>query len=99
TTHRGDLHLTAGLPELVARYEAAAGLTAPAGLTRVVRDREGMAAEFLGRLAAEGRTVITLLRADQYAGLESFTEVGAFVPLQRDRHGRVVREVAPARFR
>jgi hypothetical protein len=96
TTHRGDLHLTAGLPELVARYEAA---TAASRLTRVVVDREGMAAEFLGRLADEGRTVVTLLRADQYAGLESFTDVGAFVPLQYDRHGRVVREVAPARFR
>jgi hypothetical protein len=95
TTHRGDLHLTAGLPELLARYEAAA---ATSRLARVVVDREGMAAEFLGRLTAEGRTVITLLRADQYAGVESFTEVGAFVPLQHDRRGRVVREVAPARF-
>jgi hypothetical protein len=95
-THRGDLHLTAGLPELVARYEAA---SAASRLTRLVVDREGMAAEFLGRLAAEGRTVVTLLRADQYAGLESFTEVGAFVPLQCDGQGRVVREVAPARFR
>jgi hypothetical protein len=42
--------------------------------------------------------VITVLRSDQYKGLESFTEVGAFVPLVSDQHGTVVREVAPARF-
>jgi hypothetical protein len=31
-------------------------------------------------------------------GLESFMEVGTFVPLERDRHGQVLREVAPACF-
>jgi hypothetical protein len=38
------------------------------------------------------------LRTDQYEGLESFSEVGQFVPLEHDRHGRVIREVASARF-
>jgi hypothetical protein len=42
--------------------------------------------------------VITLLRTDQYDGLESFTEVGPFVPLELDQRGQVIREVAPARF-
>jgi hypothetical protein len=64
----------------------------------VVLDREGGAAEFLGELAAAGTRVVTLLRSDQYTGVASFSEVGAFVPWQYDRQGRVVREVAPARF-
>jgi hypothetical protein len=36
--------------------------------------------------------------ADQYAGEESFTDVGTFEPVAYDRHGKVIREVAPARF-
>jgi hypothetical protein len=57
-----------------------------------------MAAEFLATLASQGRTVITVLRTDQYAGLESFRDVGEFVPLRVDQHGKVIREVALARF-
>lgn len=57
-----------------------------------------MAAEFLAPLASEGRTVVTVLRTDQYSGLESFREVGEFVPLRVDRQGKVTREVALARF-
>ena len=57
-----------------------------------------MAAEFLAALVAQGRTVVTILHANQYQGLASFTEVGAFVPLCRDRAGVVTREVASARF-
>src|SRR5215472_747095 len=52
----------------------------------------------LSKLAAEGRWVVTILRTEQYRGLASFTEVGAFLPLERDRAGQVTREVAPARF-
>lgn len=95
TTHRGDLHLTVGAPQILAQYQQ---VSAPAGQARVIIDREGMAAEFLATLAAAGHTVVTLLRNDQYTGVASFTEVGAFVPLQHDRQGHVVREVAPARF-
>lgn len=95
TTHRGDLHLTIGVPSIVARFEAA---TQTPRLVRLIIDREGMSADFLATLAAEGRTVVTVLRTDQYTGLASFQEVGPFVPLQRDRQGNVVREVAPARF-
>jgi len=93
TTHRGDQHLTIGLPSIVARYEQAVG-----GMTvdRVVVDREGMAAEFLFTLVAAGRTVVSVLRTDQYDGLESFKEVGSFVPLCLDQEGNVIREVAPA---
>ena len=52
TTHRGDLHLTLGTPSLLTRYETA---TDEGPLRRLVIDREGMAAEFLAKLAAEGR--------------------------------------------
>ena len=53
---------------------------------------------FSPALANEGRTVVTVLRTDQYAGLESFREVGEFVPLRVNRQGKVIREVALARF-
>lgn len=95
TTQRGDLHLTLGAPSLIRRYETA---TDEAALRRLVIDREGMAAEFLAKLAAEGRAVVTILRTEQYRGLESFSDVGAFLPLARDRAGQVTREVAPAHF-
>jgi hypothetical protein len=95
TTHRGDQHLTMGLPAIISCYEQAAGLHS---VERVVVDREGMAAEFLATLANQGRTVVTVLRTDQYAGLESFREVGEYVPLRVNRHGKVIREVALACF-
>lgn len=95
TTHRGDLHLTKGVPELLARYEQA---TNGQAVARLIIDREGMASEFLHQLAAQGRTVVTILKSNQYAGLTSFTEVGEFVPLCHGRNGQVTREVAPARF-
>jgi hypothetical protein len=95
TTHRGDQHLTLGLPAILMHYEQAAGM---ARLKRIVVDREGISAEFLAALTSEGRMVITILRTDQYAGLESFRQVGEFVPLQVDQQGKVIREVALARF-
>jgi hypothetical protein len=95
TTHRGDQHLTIGLPAILTHYEQAADLEC---LNRIVVDREGMSAEFLAALASDGRTVVTVLRTDQYVGVQSFREVGAFVPLQGDRQGQVIREVALARF-
>lgn len=95
TTHRGDQHLTMGLPPILTRYQGSEG-EAPS--LRVIVDREGMAAPFLRDLKALGHTVVTILRTDQYEGLESFTNVGTFVPLERDRQGQLVREVAPACF-
>jgi hypothetical protein len=95
TTHRGDLHLTSGLPQIVDRYQQA---TSSQLIVRIIVDREGMGGEFLAGLVAVGHTVVTVLRSDQYRGLESFTDVGTFVPLVSDEHGTVVREVAPARF-
>jgi hypothetical protein len=95
TTHRGDQHLTIGLPAMLTRYEHAAGM---ARLKRIVVVREGMSAEFLAALAGEGRTMVTILRTDQYAGLESFQQVGEFVPLQVDQQGKVIREVALAQI-
>jgi len=87
STHRGDQHLTMGLPQILARSHEIEGEAAP---MRVVVDREGMAAPFLSDLKALGHTVVTVLRTDQYEGLESFTEVGTCVPLEQDRQGQVV---------
>jgi hypothetical protein len=79
TTHRGDSHLTVGLPSIVSRDAQQAGALS---VGQIIVDREGMAAEFLAALHVAGRTVISVLRADQYGGLESFTDVGCFVPLR-----------------
>jgi hypothetical protein len=94
-TARGDEHLTIGLPRILSRYEQ---VSEHKKQTRVIVDREGMAAAFLRDLAAGDYTMVTLLKTDQYQDLSSFTEVGAFVPLEYNRQGQVVREVAPARF-
>ncbi len=95
TTHRGDQHLTLGVPPLLQRYEQATDI---AHLDYLVVDREGMAAEFLFQLHSEGRRVVTLLRSNQYEDEGSFTEVGEWVPWRSDRQGSVVCEVAVARF-
>jgi hypothetical protein len=95
TTHRGDQHLTAGVPLFLARYEQLAGNSQ---ITRMIVDREGMATEFLTRLHAEGRSVVTILQTNQYRDLSSFSDIGTFVSLSRDAHGQVIREVAPARM-
>jgi hypothetical protein len=93
-TARGDQHLTTGLPAVVDQYEQAHG---QGSLAQIIVDREGMSGTFLKELSAE-RTVITLLRSDQYQGLDSFSQVGEFVPLELDSQGKVLREVAPAQF-
>jgi hypothetical protein len=95
TTHRGDYYLTVGLPAMIATFEQASGDNT---LQLVIVDREGMSAEMLAQLAQEGRTIVTVLRADQYAGMVSFTEVGEFLPWRVNRSGKVIREVAPARY-
>jgi len=94
TTDRGDAHLTVGAPALLARVTRA---TAAPPVRRLVIDREGMAAAFLAGLADDGCDVVTVLRADQYAGLAAFSDVGPFAPFQYDRAGTLVREVALAR--
>src|SRR5260370_11202310 len=72
TTHRGDQHLTIGLPHLLHCYEQAIGQM---GVQRVVVDREGMAAEFLAQQKLAGRQVLTLLRAAQYESERSLDQV------------------------
>jgi hypothetical protein len=57
-----------------------------------------MAAEFLFQLHSEGRQVITLLRSNQYEDEGSFTEVGEWLPWRSDRSGKLICEVAAARF-
>jgi len=94
-TGRGDWHVMEGLEEIVGYYEQ---ITGQQNHTRIVVDREGMGAAFLKRLKDHGQFVVTLLRSNQYEGLASFSEVGTFVPLSYDSHGRITREVAPARF-
>ncbi len=93
TTHRGDQHLTAGVPTFLTRYEQHAEHNQVA---RMIVDREGMATEFLASLHAAGRNVVTILQTSQYRDLTSFSEVDTFVPLSTDAHGKVIREVAPA---
>ncbi len=95
TTHRGDQHLTIGMPSILTRYEAGGAVVEQ---SRFIVDREGMGACFLRDLMLAGYTVVTILKTDQYTGIDSFTEVGTFVPLTYDRDGQVVREVAPACF-
>ncbi len=95
TTHRGDHHLTAGVPAILAQYEASGAVVEQ---SRLIVDREGMGACFLRDLTLAGYTVVTVLKTDQYTGIDSFTQIGAFVPLTYDRDGQVVREVAPACF-
>ena len=95
TTHRGDHHLTLGLPCMLHCYEQATG---QALMQRVVVDREGMAAEFLAQLQQEGRQVVTLLRADQYEGEDAFEQVGQWQPWRYNQHGQLICEVASARF-
>ncbi len=94
TTHRGDQHLTPGLPAIVRRYEQEADNGGT--VQHIIVDREGMAAEFLAHLRSEGRAVTSILRTDQYAGLDSFTDIGNFVPLRTSPEGKVLREVASA---
>ncbi len=93
TTHRGDQHLTAGVLAFLERYEQNTGNSQ---VTRMIVDREGMATEFLARLHAQGRSVVTILQTNQYRDLSSFADVGTFVPLSTDTHGQLIREVAPA---
>jgi hypothetical protein len=95
TTHRGDQHLTIGLPLIIARYEQ---VVEKVQVSRIIVDREAMAAEFLASLHAVGRSMVTVLRSDQYQDLASFSEVGTFLPLSTDAQGQLVREVAPARI-
>src|SRR5258708_37153879 len=84
-----------GIPSTLTHYER---ITEALHLTNLVVDREAMAAEFLAQLKAQGRTLTTILKTNQYAGLASFSNIGAFVPLTVDRQGTVLREVAPAQF-
>jgi hypothetical protein len=95
TTHRGDHHLTIGLPQMLHCYEQATGQTL---MQRVVVDREGMAADFLAQLQLEGRQVVTLLRSDQYEAEGSFEQLGEWQPWRYNRSGQVICEVAAAPF-
>lgn len=87
TTHRGDQHLTMGVLAFLERYEQNTGNSQ---VTRMIVDREGMATEFLARLHAQGRSVVTILQTSQYRDLSSFADVSTFVPLSTDTHGQLI---------
>jgi hypothetical protein len=93
-TDRGDTHLTQQLPDLVKRYQQCLGHQP---IEQIIVDREGLGADFLAQLKDDFQ-MMTLLRSNQYTDLTSFTDVGEFIPLRRDKQSRVVCEVAPARF-
>jgi hypothetical protein len=93
-TDRGDTHLTQQVPELLTSYRQALGHQP---IRQIIVDREGLGADFLAQLKDDYQ-MMTLLRSNQYTDLSSFTDVGDFVPLRRDKQGQVVCEVAPARF-
>jgi hypothetical protein len=67
-----------GLPSVIALYEHN---EEHVQVKRIIVDREGMGTEFLASLHAEGRTVVTILRTNQYQDLASFCDVGTFLPL------------------
>lgn len=96
-TSRGDQHLTKGLPQVVERFEAAVGHTFK--VTRLVVDREVMGGDFLVSELKAGREIVTILKEHQYQGVESFEEVGEFVPWLYNPAGQVTKEVAPALFK
>src|SRR5260370_11621970 len=63
STHRGDLHLTNGIPAVLTCYEQA---TEVLHLTDLVVDPEAMAADFLAPLSADGRTLTTIPKPNQH---------------------------------
>jgi hypothetical protein len=94
STARGDQHLTHGMPALIGRYQQA---NPDAHLKSIVVDREGMSGPFLHALAAD-HTVVTLLRSNQYKGLDDFEQVSPFTPHEVDGEGRVLTDIASARY-
>jgi len=56
-THRGDLHLTNGIPQVLTSYEQA---TEALHLASLVVDREAMAADFFAQLSTDCRTMTTI---------------------------------------
>jgi hypothetical protein len=95
TTHRGDLHLTQGIPQVLASYEQ---VTEATHLNHLVVDREAMAADFLAQLSTEGRTMTTIRKHEPICWARFLHQCRSFCPLTGDRHGTVLREVAPAQF-
>src|SRR5258708_21611235 len=84
-----------GLRSIVERYEYNAE---EVQVKRIIVDREGMGTEFLAILHAERRTIVTILRTNQYQDLTSFCDVGTFLPLSADAKGQIIRALAPPRI-
>ena len=94
TTARGDQHLTIGLPDIMQRYTPhLMQQTRP----KIVVDRECMAAGFL-QTWHEQFTFITLLKSNQFQDVDSFIQLGEFIPLVTDKQGDVLQNVADACF-
>jgi hypothetical protein len=95
-TYRGDSHLIAGMVMGTAYYE---GLMASRRLTHQIFDREGLAVAYFKELQQEPqRHFITCLRSNQYDGLDSFEQPTSFEPFRYDRQGKVIQEIAEARY-
>jgi hypothetical protein len=94
STARGDQHLTLGLPAILQNYPPQ---FPQKNQPRIVVDRECMAAEFLAEWS-QHYCLITLLKSNQYQGLDDFSQVSEFVPLLSDQNGQVLQELASAEF-
>lgn len=95
-TYRGDTHLIEGMVTGTAYYE---GLMESRRLTHQIFDREGLAVGHFKALQQEPqRHFITCLRSNQYNGLESFEAPTPFEPFRYDRQGKVIQEIAEARY-
>src|SRR5260370_16926713 len=77
TTHRGDLHLTQGIPQVLASYEQ---VTEATHLNHLVVDREAMAADFLAQLSTEGRTMTTIRKHEPLCWARFLHQRRSFCP-------------------
>ena len=94
-THSGDAHLSEHVLAIIETFEQAIG---QAVVHVLVTDREGLSAEVLEQLHRRKKALITLLRANQYAGEADFERQGRFRNLRDPRTGLVTHRVADADF-
>lgn len=96
TTHRGDLHLTQGIPQVLASYEQ---VTEATHLNHLVVDREAMAADFLAQLSTEGRTMTTIRKHEPLCWARFLHQRRSLCPPDgRSSWNRADAPVAPAQF-
>jgi hypothetical protein len=97
-TYRGDTHLIEGMKTGGAYYE---GLAESHRLTHQIFDREGLSVAYFKELVDDEeveRQFTTCLRSNQYDGVESFDLLGSFQPFCYDKQGKVIEEIAEAKY-